>query len=201
MLGLLWVALASASGWTQQQYYVSEHDGRSPSTAASDADLPGVDLSSPYESTDVGWTTPARYDAQPERRGGHRADDYDDGADDRPVREPRRASTAADPADEPSGRRPTVDAANAQRFLQFVHRRRARGAELFLLILALAVGIGAYAAVGLGVDGEVPTNIVGVRRLAGRARDRRPLVVRLAAPYADPVLLPSSPRSTASAWR
>ena len=44
--------------------------------------------------------------------------------------------------------------------LQFVHRRR-RGAELFLLILALVVGIGAYAAVGLGVDGEVPTNIVG----------------------------------------
>ena len=50
----------------------------------------------------------------------------------------------------------------------FVHRRR-RGAELFLLVLALAVGIGAYAAVGLGVEGEVPADIVGVRRLAGRA--------------------------------
>ncbi|WP_342778829.1 hypothetical protein [Nocardioides humi] len=37
----------------------------------------------------------------------------------------------------------------------FVHRRR-RGAELFLLVLALIVGIGAYAAVGLGVDGRCP---------------------------------------------
>ena len=73
--------------------------------------------------------------------------------------------------------------------MQFVHRRR-RGAELFLLVLALVVGIGAYAAVGLGVEGTVPADIVGVRRLAGRADHRRPRVVRLVAPYADPVLLP-----------
>ena len=45
-------------------------------------------------------------------------------------------------------------------FLGFVHRRR-RGAELFLLILALVVGIGAYAAVGLGVEGTVPADILG----------------------------------------
>ena len=42
----------------------------------------------------------------------------------------------------------------------FVHRRR-RGAELFLLILALVVGIGAYAAVGLGVEGTIPANLLG----------------------------------------
>ena len=42
----------------------------------------------------------------------------------------------------------------------FTHRRR-RGAELFLLVLALVVGVGGYAAVGLGVDGEVPVDIVG----------------------------------------
>ena len=42
----------------------------------------------------------------------------------------------------------------------FTHRRR-RGAELFLLLLALVVGIGGYAAVGLGVEGEIPVNIVG----------------------------------------
>ena len=42
----------------------------------------------------------------------------------------------------------------------FVHRRR-RGAELFLLVLALAVGIGAYAAVGLGVEGEIPADLFG----------------------------------------
>ena len=73
--------------------------------------------------------------------------------------------------------------------LQFVHRRR-RGAELFLLILALVVGIGAYASVGLGVDGEVPTNIVGYGGwLAGLVIVAH-IVVRLVAPYADPVLLP-----------
>ena len=73
--------------------------------------------------------------------------------------------------------------------LGFVHRRR-RGAELFLLVLALVVGIGAYAAVGLGVDGEVPTNIVGYGGwLAGLAIAAH-VVVRFVAPYADPVLLP-----------
>ena len=41
----------------------------------------------------------------------------------------------------------------------FVHRRR-RGAELFLLVLALMVGIGAYAAVGLGVEGTIPADMV-----------------------------------------
>ena len=45
------------------------------------------------------------------------------------------------------------------RFMGFVHRRR-RGAELFLLILALVVGIGAYAAVGLGVEGTIPPDIL-----------------------------------------
>jgi hypothetical protein len=44
--------------------------------------------------------------------------------------------------------------------MEFVHRRR-RGAELFLLVLSLFVGLGAYAAVGLGVDGAVPSDIVG----------------------------------------
>ena len=47
----------------------------------------------------------------------------------------------------------------------FVHRRR-RGAELFLLVLALAVGIGAYAAVGLGVEGVVPADALPAIRAA-----------------------------------
>jgi cell division protein FtsW (lipid II flippase) len=72
---------------------------------------------------------------------------------------------------------------------EFVHRRR-RGAELFLLLLGLAVGIGAYAAVGLGLDGTVPADIVGYSGwLAGLAIGAH-LVVRFTAPYADPVLLP-----------
>lgn len=71
----------------------------------------------------------------------------------------------------------------------FVHRRR-RGAELFLLILALAVGIGAYAAVGLGVNGEVPANLVGYGTWLTVLIVAAHVVVRIVAPYADPVLLP-----------
>ncbi|WP_067430434.1 FtsW/RodA/SpoVE family cell cycle protein [Nocardioides jensenii] len=74
-------------------------------------------------------------------------------------------------------------------FLGFVHRRR-RGAELFLLILALAVGIGAYAAVGLGVEGEVPADIIGYGGWLAALTIACHVVVRLTAPYADPVLLP-----------
>jgi cell division protein FtsW (lipid II flippase) len=73
--------------------------------------------------------------------------------------------------------------------MEFVHRRR-RGAELFLLVLALAVGVGAYAAVGLGVEGEIPTGILTYGGwLAGLVIVAH-LVVRFVAPYADPVLLP-----------
>jgi cell division protein FtsW (lipid II flippase) len=71
----------------------------------------------------------------------------------------------------------------------FVHRRR-RGAELTLLIMALAVGIGAYAAVGLGVKGRVPADIVGYSLWLAALALAAHLVVRMTAPYADPVLLP-----------
>jgi cell division protein FtsW (lipid II flippase) len=71
----------------------------------------------------------------------------------------------------------------------FVHRRR-RGAELFLLVLALVVGIGAYAAVGLGVDGEVPTNLIGYGGWLTILVVAAHVAVRIVAPYADPVLLP-----------
>ena len=71
----------------------------------------------------------------------------------------------------------------------FVHRRR-RGAELFLLVLALAVGIGAYAAVGLGVEGAVPTDLVGYGGWLTALIVAAHVTVRVVAPYADPVLLP-----------
>ena len=73
--------------------------------------------------------------------------------------------------------------------LGFVHRRR-RGAELFLLVLALAVGIGAYAAVGLGVEGEIPADILGYGGWLAVLIVAAHVAVRLTAPYADPVLLP-----------
>jgi cell division protein FtsW (lipid II flippase) len=72
---------------------------------------------------------------------------------------------------------------------RFTHRQR-RGAELFLLLLSLLVGIGGYAAVGLGVDGSVPTNLIGYGGWLVVLCVAAHVVVRLVAPYADPVLLP-----------
>jgi cell division protein FtsW (lipid II flippase) len=71
----------------------------------------------------------------------------------------------------------------------FTHRRR-RGAELFLIVLALLVGIGAYAAVGLGVEGTIPANIIGYGGWLAVLIVVCHVVVRMTAPYADPVLLP-----------
>jgi cell division protein FtsW (lipid II flippase) len=71
----------------------------------------------------------------------------------------------------------------------FTHRRR-RGAELFLLLLSLVVGIGAYAAVGLGAEGTVPADIVGYGGWLAALSLGCHIVVRIFAPYADPVLLP-----------
>ncbi|MBA2560338.1 MAG: FtsW/RodA/SpoVE family cell cycle protein [Propionibacteriales bacterium] len=72
----------------------------------------------------------------------------------------------------------------------FVPRKR-RGAELFLLFIALVVGVGAYALVGLGTEQKVPADIVeyggGLVGLAVVCH----VVVRLRAPYADPVILPA----------
>jgi cell division protein FtsW (lipid II flippase) len=71
----------------------------------------------------------------------------------------------------------------------FAHRRR-RGAELFLIVISLVIGIGGYAAVGLGVEGKVPTDIVGYGGWLAALIIGCHIVVRIFAPYADPVLLP-----------
>src|SRR3954454_4101375 len=71
----------------------------------------------------------------------------------------------------------------------FIHRRR-RGAELFLLLLSLVVGIGGYAAVGLGVEGKVPADIVKYGGWLAALVLGCHIAVRILAPYADPVLLP-----------
>jgi cell division protein FtsW (lipid II flippase) len=71
----------------------------------------------------------------------------------------------------------------------FTHRRR-RGAELFLLVLSLVVGVGGYAAVGIGVNGEVPVDLVTYGGWLTLLCLGCHITVRLLAPYADPVLLP-----------
>ncbi|GEL96090.1 FtsW/RodA/SpoVE family cell cycle protein [Cellulomonas composti] len=68
--------------------------------------------------------------------------------------------------------------------------RAGRGVELGLLVLAIAIGVGAYALVGLGVEGVVPPDAAGYGAgLAGLALAVH-LVLRWRAPYADPVILP-----------
>ena len=71
----------------------------------------------------------------------------------------------------------------------FVHRRR-RGAELILMLLALAVGVGAYAAVGLGVEDELPADMIGYSIWLAALAVAAHVVVRWVAPWSDPVLLP-----------
>jgi len=72
------------------------------------------------------------------------------------------------------------------------HRLRAgRGIELALLVLALAIGIGAYALVGLNTRGRVPADIVGYSLGIAVIAFGLHLVLRLRAPYADPVILPT----------
>ncbi len=73
---------------------------------------------------------------------------------------------------------------------EFVHRSR-RGAELVLTLMALVVGIGAYAAVGLGVEETLPVGMMGYSLWLAALALGAHVVVRLAAPYADPVLLPA----------
>jgi cell division protein FtsW (lipid II flippase) len=73
--------------------------------------------------------------------------------------------------------------------LGFTHRRR-RGAELFLLVISLFVGVGAYAAVGLGAEGELPHGLVGYGGWLAVLVIGCHVAVRYLAPYADPVLLP-----------
>ena len=73
--------------------------------------------------------------------------------------------------------------------MEFVHRRR-RGAELFLLVLSLCVGLGAYAAVGLGVDGEVPADIMAYGTWLAVLVVAAHVAIRMRAAYADPIILP-----------
>ncbi len=62
LVGLLWVAGAAAWSWTQQQYYVGEYDGKVTIYRGVNADLPGVDMSSPYEVTDLEMSELSEYD-------------------------------------------------------------------------------------------------------------------------------------------
>lgn len=63
VVGLLWVGVAAAWAWSQRQYYVGESDGRVTIFRGLDAELPGVALSEPYETSDVEVDRLSSFDA------------------------------------------------------------------------------------------------------------------------------------------
>ncbi len=212
VVGLVWIGVASAWSWSQQQYYVGEQDGEVVIFRGVDASLPGLDLDEPVVVSDMRLDDFAPIDRRGDR-GRHRGR--------RPRRRPREgrgarrgpsdARRAADDPTEiaatnPATNRPTRPPspprprrARRQRADGRSHRVRAHG-------LRAPPPPGRRA---------VPARARS-RRRRGRLRRGRPrrrgrgaaptssatgagwprcmvaahVVVRLVAPYADPVLLP-----------
>ncbi len=69
VVGLAWIGIAAAWSWSQSQFYVAEHDGSVTIFRGINADLPGISLSSPYETTDVRLDLLSDYDAGLVREG------------------------------------------------------------------------------------------------------------------------------------
>ena len=69
VVGLGWIAVAAAWSWSQEQYYVGESDGVVTIYRGLNTDLPGVDLSSPYETTNVELDRLSDFDADRVREG------------------------------------------------------------------------------------------------------------------------------------
>ena len=75
--GLAWIGIAAAWSWSQDQYYVGQVDGQVQIFRGVDLSLPGVDLSEPYESTNVTLDRLPGYVADGVR-DGVAADDLED---------------------------------------------------------------------------------------------------------------------------
>jgi protein phosphatase len=69
VVGVLWLVGAGAWSWSQDQYYVGEQDGTVVIFRGLDASLPGVDLSHPYESSNVTLDRLCKFDADEVRDG------------------------------------------------------------------------------------------------------------------------------------
>jgi cell division protein FtsW (lipid II flippase) len=66
-----------------------------------------------------------------------------------------------------------------------------RGVELGLTALAVLIAVLAYAAVGLAIDGQIPSGTAGYGAGLGALFLAAHLAVRRVAPYADPLILPA----------
>ena len=69
VVGIVWIGAAAAWSWTQSQYFVGEQDGSVVIFRGVNADLPGLSLSSPYETTDVELAQLSEFDAGKVREG------------------------------------------------------------------------------------------------------------------------------------
>ncbi len=69
VVGLVWIGLAAAWSWSQEQYFVGEDGGTVVIYRGLNADLPGIELSSPYETTNVEIDRLSDFDADKVREG------------------------------------------------------------------------------------------------------------------------------------
>jgi protein phosphatase len=69
VVGVLWVIGAAAWSWSQRQYFVGEQDGTVVIFRGIDASLPGLDLSKPYEKSNVTLDRLSDFDAESVREG------------------------------------------------------------------------------------------------------------------------------------
>ncbi|KRF37558.1 PP2C family protein-serine/threonine phosphatase [Nocardioides sp. Soil805] len=69
LLGIVWVALAAAWSWSQQQFYVGVSDDKVTIFRGLNAEIPGVDISHPYEVTDVDVANLSEIDAETVSQG------------------------------------------------------------------------------------------------------------------------------------
>ncbi|QIK74896.1 PP2C family protein-serine/threonine phosphatase [Nocardioides piscis] len=64
VLGLLWIAGALAWSWSQRQFFVAAEDNKVTIFRGLNAQIPGIDLSSPYEISDVDLDNLSDIDAE-----------------------------------------------------------------------------------------------------------------------------------------
>ena len=69
VVGVVWMVAALAWSWSQDQFYVGEQDGAVVIYRGIDASLPGVDLSQPFETTNVDLERLSNFEAQNVREG------------------------------------------------------------------------------------------------------------------------------------
>lgn len=77
LLGIVWVGLAAAWSWSQQQFYVGVSEDRVTIFRGLNAEIPGIDISHPYEVTDVDVANLSEIDAE-QVTDGIEASDLDD---------------------------------------------------------------------------------------------------------------------------